>query len=115
MPSRRIPTEFKFFHSFPLYEGGPQGVIGFSTPPVARNATKLSQSLDSLAKGDKAPFLAPQIYKLQRVKQGSRYESGSKLPRSTSASVCLRSLAAGMLSVLHVALCDLPEGGCHAH
>jgi hypothetical protein len=27
----------------------------------------------------------------------------------------LRSLAAGVLLVLHVALCDLQEGGRHAH
>ena len=58
-----FPQNSNFFTA-PHYEGGPQGMIGFSTPPVAKNATKLSQSFDSLAKGVKAPFLAPQIYKL---------------------------------------------------
>ena len=50
--------------SLSLYEGGPQGVA-FSSPPVAKKATS------PLPRGDKASFLAPEMYKLQGGQQAA--------------------------------------------
>jgi len=49
----------------PLTKGDPRGSHAFSAPPAARNAAKLSQSFDSLAKGDKASVLARELSSIE--------------------------------------------------
>ncbi len=49
----------------PLTKGDHRGSRAFSAPPAARNAAKLSQSFDSLAKGDKASVLARELFSIE--------------------------------------------------
>jgi len=60
------PKVWLFF--VPITKGDYRGSLAFSTPPAAKYAAKLSQSFDSLARGDKCRNSQPSPW--ERVAEG---------------------------------------------